>query len=187
MKEKIDNGILWNAAGKTGLVFGLFSGACLTAKQFLALYWDAPKAVTLLSGVLWAVEFFGCIWMMAFFMRKLCADYAGVTGMDTRRYGRRIALCSALILAGINLLLVLTVSGDATEAAMEEAMQTYGSYFDANAKTAFDDMRDKLPALTFFSQFLWAWLYGCILSGILSRFIPGQGSSQPSDQDSDPL
>ena len=185
MKEKIDNSILWNAAGKSGLVLGLFSGACLAAKQLTSLYWDAPLAVSLLGGFLWLLEFAGCIWLMAFFMKKLCADYEGVSGMDTRRYGRRIAFCSALILAGISLLLVVTVAGDATEAAMDEAFQAYGSYFDANAQAAFDDMRDKLPALTFFSQFLWGWIYGCILSAILSRYIPKQDIFQQTDQDSE--
>ena len=122
---------------------------------------------------------------MAFFMKKLCADYEGVSSRDTHRYGRRIAFCSALILAGISLLLTVTVSGEAIEAAMEETLRAYGSYLDSNALAAFDDMRDRLPALTFFSQFLWAWLYGCILSSILSRYIPRQDPFLSSDHNSE--
>ena len=33
MKEKIDNSHIWNAAARTGLIIGLFTGACLTGAQ----------------------------------------------------------------------------------------------------------------------------------------------------------
>ena len=183
MNEKINNSLLWNAAGKTGLVFGLFSGACLTLKQLLAIHWDSVTGVAIAGIVLWAVEFFGCIWMMAFFMKKLCRDYAGVTSLDTYRYGRRIALLSALIFAAINLLLMLTVAKELTETALEEALAQYGSMLDANSREALDNLRGNLPALTFFSQFIYCWLYGTVLSSILSRTIPKPGMSDVPAED----
>ena len=174
MKEQINNAHIWNAAARTGLVFGLFSGICLAAKQLAAASGMPASTSTILGIALWGLEFFGCIALMAFFMKKLSRDFDEVTRRDTFRYGRRIALLSGLILAAVQLLLVTTVGRETFETTMEEAMQAYTPMLDANASNALEEMLDMLPVFAFFGQWLWCWIYGTILSSILSRFIPAE-------------
>ena len=60
---------LWNSAAKAGLALGLVSSAYLFVNQWVASL-STPVISGLLSFVLWAVKFGGCIWLMMFFMKK---------------------------------------------------------------------------------------------------------------------
>ena len=58
-------------------------------------------------------------------------------------------------------------------ASFAHASETYASALGADARAALEgiDIADR-PGVLFFSQFLYAWLYGCIVSSILARNIP---------------
>ena len=106
MKETISNRIIWNMAAKTGLVFAAVTIACNLLKRGIVALDPSPFVLTLLSGIVWAAEFFGCIYLMIFFLKKLVRDFAGVRNTDTYKYGRRIALLSAILIASVEFLIL---------------------------------------------------------------------------------
>ena len=170
--ETISNGDIWNAAAKTGLVFAAVTIACSLLKQGVAAM-GAPTFVTyLLNGVLWAAEFLGCIWLMIFFMKKMVRDYSGVTNFDTRRYGRRIALFSAILIATVNYLILHFMPEEKLQENIDQILSAYGTMLDSNTLSMMNDMMQDLPLITFVSNLIYCYLYGSILSAILSRGIP---------------
>ena len=103
MKETIDNRTIWNNAAKTALVFAAVTIVCNLLKRGLAALNPPSFLLMLGSFVLWAAEFIGCIYLMIFFMKKLVRDYEGVINTDTYKYGRRIALLSAIVIASVSI------------------------------------------------------------------------------------
>lgn len=180
MKEKITGSIIWNEASVAGLFLGVFSALIMLLKQLAGM----PMII---HAILWAVEFFGCIMMMRHFMKKLASDYAGVTSADTFRYGRRIALFSAVIVAAASFAILLTIGKEA----MAEAIDTLteSPLLDSNSRRMMEDMQDKMPVITFFTNLIYCYLYGTVLSKILSGGIPGDnpfdGDSADGDEEPD--
>ena len=62
---------MWNTAGTAGLALGGVSSIYLILTQLLS---GSMEEVSLwqqiLSFVLWTIKFWGCIWIMWFFMKK---------------------------------------------------------------------------------------------------------------------
>ena len=137
----------------------------------------AKSGVTLLvSGggiILWLVEFFGCILILRDAMRKQLDRFPDTTNQDSLLLGRRMCLFSSFILATAVVGLVLYVPDNLFTASFAQASEVYSSALGAEARAALSDMDiSDRPGLLFFSQFLYAWLYGCIVSSILARNIP---------------
>lgn len=180
MKEKITDTIIRDQAAKVGLIFGACSVSFLLVKQVVSL-----SGISIF--ILWAAEFIGCIMMMRYFMRKLVSDFDGVTSRDTFRYGRRIAMFSAIIVAGASLVFMLTISKEAVAEAMNSIIES--PMLDSNSRAMLEDMQDKIPVIAFFSNLIYCYLYGTCLSKILSLNIPEQnpfaGTSGGNDTTAD--
>ena len=172
MKETISNRIIWNSAAKTALVFAAVTVACNLLKRGIVAL-DLPAFVmTLLSGLVWAAEFFGCICLMAFFMKKLVRDYDGVLNTDTYKYGRRIALLSAILIASTEFLILYLSPEEKLQEMIDSMLSAYVSMLDSNTLSVMEDTLQNLPAITFVSNLIYCFLYGTVLSAILSRRIP---------------
>ena len=167
---KPDNKILWNEAGRVGLVFGLFSSVCLGLKEASALT-GSTFVVTAAAVILWAVEFFGCILLMKKYMLDLRDKYDGTDYLDAYKFGRRVALLSGLILAAVDAVLIMHLPQETVEAAFAEATAAVTSKLGSSYAGEAERMMDMLPAATFFGQWLYCFLYGSLLSAILSRYI----------------
>jgi hypothetical protein len=64
-------------------------------------------------------------------------------------------------------------------------MQAAAPMMDSNSLKEIDKMSENLPQLTFFSNLIYCFIYGSILSGILSRNIPSRdpfASYKPDEQ-----
>ena len=171
MKETVSTRILWNNAGKAGAVLGLTSAAVMFLNQ-LASGMSSTGLVLLASSVLWLVKFAGCIWLMRFFMQRLADRYDGVTGSTSFKYGMMIAFLSALIYSAVLLANMLFISADLTQQQFDQVMQAYAGILDANSISMMEKLENVYPQIAFFSQLVYCFMYGTILSLILSRFIP---------------
>ncbi len=174
MKETIDNRTIWNEAAKTALVFAAVTIVCNLLKKGLTALEPPTFLLMLGSGILWAAEFVGCIWLMRFFMQKMVRDYEGVINADTYKYGSRIALFSAIVIAVYNYLIIYFTPDAKIQEMMDEMLSQYGSMLDSNTLGAMEEMLPNLPIIMFFSNLLYCWMYGTLLSAILSRMIPPQ-------------
>ena len=168
MKEAVSEKGLWNDASRVGIVFGLFSSACLGLKEAAALT-ESTFLVALAATVLWAVEFFGCILMMRHYMRAEVQKYEGMQQRDLYKFGRRVALLSGLILAAVNAFAVSMVPPETMEETLTAVASSMPGGMQAEAQEQMSSMLDRFPLYTFFGQWLYCFLYGSILSAIMSR------------------
>ena len=169
MDHAMNTRTLWSKAAVSGAALGIFSGIFI----FLSAGGiKQPVLSGIVSFVLWAVKFAGCIWLMQFFMKRLCREYGSATNADTFKFGMMTALLSALIYSAINLANILFVSPDFFAAQMQEAIRSYSSMLDSNSMAMLEKMEDAYPQIAFFSNLIYCFLYGTVLSAILSRNIP---------------
>ncbi len=165
---------LWNSAAIAGLALGALSSVYLFISQFLAGSEMSGFIKTLLDLILWAAKFGGCIWLMMFFMKKFAAENQGVDNKGTRRFGVITALLSALVYAAVSFANVAYISADMFTEQMNMTIQQMSSMLDSNSLSQMNDMMEKLPQITFFSNLIYCFIFGAILSAILSRNIPSK-------------
>lgn len=173
MNHDLNTRILWSKAGISGAALGIGSGIFIFIGQAAGNI-GSPVAATALSFVLWAIKFTGCIWLMRFFMKRLCAEYGDATNAETFRFGMATALFSALIYSAVNLANIMFVSPDLFAAQMQEIMSSYSSMLDSNSMSMLEKMEEDYPQISFFSTLIYCFLYGTVLSAILSRNIPSR-------------
>ena len=170
MKESVDNKTLWNDAARVGIVFGLFSSVCLGLKEASALT-GSTFVVTAAAIILWAVEFFGCILLMKKYMIDETQKHREITQVQLYKFGRRVALLSGLILAAVDAIIVNYIPDETLQASLSEAMAVMPAGLQADADESVGLMMDNFPLFTFLGQWLYCFLYGSILSAIMSRYV----------------
>ncbi len=165
---------VWNEAGKTGAKLGLLCIACMAA-SFLISKIHGGTAIVLLVSVLnfiiWAVKFTGCIAIM----RRDMTRFAMAQQEDERgrayRFGVASALLSALIVSAATLANILFISPEMFQATIDAVMNQYSAVLDANGRQALESVSGNLPTINFFVTLGYCFVYGWILSAILSRSI----------------
>lgn len=171
MDEKLTRGILWNRAAAAGIALGAVSSAYL----FITQYLSGTGTSIWISGlnlVLWGVKLLLCVWLMMHFMKSFASAYEEADNRDTFRFGMITALCSALIYAAVTLANVLIINPDLIHQQIEAALKIYGSSLDSNSLNALDTVDSIMPQVMFFSNLVYCFLYGTVLSAVLSRNIP---------------
>jgi len=185
MKEEVSGKILWNEAGKAGIVLGLipivYMGLSALIGGLSSENVIVAFMISVLKFLLWALKFGGCIWAMAFFMKKFAASYNNVDNRDTFRLGTATALLSALIVSAFSLALML-INPDQINEAFDLLLAQYSSMFDSNTMAAMENMRESMPTYSFIGNLIYCFVFGLILSAILSRSIP---SRNPFDSTND--
>ena len=187
VRMKPDSKTLWNEAGRVGFVFGGFSSLCLVLQEGAALT-GSTFLVQAAAIILWAVEFFGCILLMKKYMLDLRDKYDGATIEDVYHFGRRVALLSGLILAAVDAVLIMKLPPETVESVVSELNTAVSSKMGSGYEGEVGRFVDKLPLYTFFGQWLYCFLYGSLLSAIMSRYIflqgpfRGDGGDRTDDQ-----
>ena len=191
MAESYSRKDFWDGAGKAGLVLGLVSIVYMLIEQLLLQ--DAAEKLgtapaTLVTFLFWTAKFVGCILLMRWFMRRFANTHDGVTRRDASRYGSAIALTSALIYSAFVLAWSKFIDTEMFTRAFEQAAEQYSAYMDSNTMEMMEEMQGQMPVIAFFSNFIWCFLYGSILSSILSSRIgrdvdPFAGGKDPFTTD----
>ena len=170
MKEKG----LWDYAGRAGLVLGAVPIIFMLIEQLLLQDGSGQTVglwATFASIALWAAKLVICILLMRLYMRHYAAQKEGATHRDARRCGTAIALTSALIYSAFVLAWSKFVDPEMFSRAFETATEQYSAFMDSNTLSMMEQMKDKMPVIAFFSNFIWCFLYGTILSAILGSSI----------------
>ncbi len=170
--ENMTSGILINRAATAGLALGAVSTAYLFAVQYLPHIVQSPVLTALITAVLWIAKVAGCIFILRAFMLDLVNSYDGIGRSQTLRLGVLAALFSSLIFSAANLADVLYICPDAVEQALDIALSQYSTVLGSNELEMLDTFRDDMPSITFFSNLIYCFLYGTVLSAIMSRYIP---------------
>lgn len=173
MEQNVLTKNIWNAAGKAGLALGAVSTAYLFAGQWLAgnlepaTLWQQVVAL-----ILWAAKFGGCIWLMKFFMVKFAYENSVTNKSIVFRMGMTIALLSAVVYSAIYLANMLYISADYYDQIFQTVVEQVKPALDSNSLTALEKVIGNLPQIMFVYNLIYCFLFGTVLSAILSRNIP---------------
>ena len=169
-ENRMDRAAILNKAGVAGLMFGAISGSYLMLS--LAVTGVESTWPSLLLSLLWFAKLVGCIWLMDYLMRKMVASNPGVGNSDTFKFGVATAFFSALITAALSYVSTEFLFTSAVATSMDQLYQIYGRILDSNTMSMFDSIVENYSVISFFSQLVWCFIYGLVLSSILSRRIP---------------
>lgn len=185
MEDKLTGKVIWNEAARTGILLGAVCIAYMVLSHFLgSISADAGRIpARLLAFILWAGKFAGCIIVMKKSMERFAADYREADGRQIRLMGTASAFLSALIVAAANLAYISFIAGDEYRAGIELAMSSFSGSLDANSMRAVESVIDKLPVITFFSQIVYCFVYGWVLSAILSSGIAAKDIFRDADDE----
>lgn len=187
MKENLTNGASWNEAAKAGLILGAISSAYLGLTELFTLI-GSPVLQGFLKTVCWAGKVGLCIWLMVFLMKKFAGKYSGVSNSDTFRFGARTALLSALIVAAVYAAVLIFTPPETVEQTFDAITSQLAGQLDSNSLQMMDSIKENMPVLTFFSQLIYCFTFGLILSLIVSRSVPPRNPfavPDPEEEDSD--
>lgn len=174
MAEKLTGQIIWNEAGKAGIALGM---ACISYMFFTSALSYMPQGTlmtflkAILTFLLWLAKFSGCIMIMLFFMQKLAKDYPEAQNGGCYKLGVASSFLSALIVAAGNMAYLMFLDKGAVKETFTTVLSQYQSMLDSNSATMLESMMDKLPTITFFSQLIYCFLFGWVLSAVLSKLI----------------
>ena len=166
MKETVSKSIIWNKAGISAIPMALVPILYSIVTRLLSGAGSAEAAFgsSLLSGVLW----------MAWAMRRLAAGYDGVTNRDTFHYGVAIALFSAILVSAWSLADMVLIHPEFWQEQLNDTIRQLSPMLDSNSQDALSRMEGSFPTISFFTTLIYCFLYGTVLSSILSRNIPRQ-------------
>lgn len=174
MEQNVIQKNMWNSAAKAGLVLGLVSTAFMFINKWTGQA-EMPAFLSMaINAVLWCAKFGGCIWLMMFFMKKFAAENPEVDNARTRRFGMITALLSALVFAAFSFADVAFISEAFYTEQIDTVMQQMAPMLDSNSLAEIEKTIGNLPQITFFSNLIYCFIYGTILSAILSRNIPAR-------------
>ena len=174
MEKNEINKSLWRIAGTEGLKLGLISAAYMFATLLLEKTGMPVLLNSLLSFVLWVAKFAGCILLMKIAMVKFAKTDSKITNRDTFMMGMATALLSAFVFSVISYVNVAFISADLFAEQFDTLMQQMAPMMDSNSLNLMDSYLENLPEITFFSNLIYCFLFGTVLSAILSRNIPAR-------------
>ncbi len=168
---------IWEHAGIAGLALGGVSIVYMLISMLIGklagnLGTAMTVLMTLVNFLLWAAKFCACIFLMRFFMQRFSKADPSADNNRVFRLGARTALLSALLYSGFYLAYLSFIDPGALDSALETLQDN--PYLGSADMTAVEEMIPRMPTIMFFVNFLYCWLFGTILSAILSRNIPSR-------------
>jgi len=171
-----DKRSLWNEAGKAGLVLGGVSIAYMVVSTLLSKLLGDQVGLNLIVSIfnmlLWIGKFVLCIYLMYYFLKKFALS-DGKDRSRVFRYGMIVALYSAILYSAFYLVYVLYIDPEALSNSLAKMMESLGTQLPSDQMEAVENMTSSLPTIGFFSNFIWCWLFGTVLSSIFSSKICG--------------
>lgn len=164
----------WDSASKAGLALGAVSIAYTMVSQMFTPEMIGKMGAgitTLITMSLWVAKFAGCIWLMKFFLKKFAGISSDMTRNEVFKQGAAAAFLSALIFSAFYLAYVTIINPEAFNQAMDTAIESYSSFMDSNTSAMMEEMRGKIPVISFVSNLIYCSIYGSVLASILSRNI----------------
>lgn len=172
-----DNNSYWDHAAKAGLALGGASIVYLAVTALLGLVKGGGDDVSvagnillsLVNFILWLAKFLGCIYLMRFFLQKFASSEPEAGRTRVFRFGSLVGLLSAVVYSAANLAYSTLIAPDMYDSLMD-IYRSMPQFTDEMLSTA-EQIVAKMPTTMFFTNIIYCWLYGTVLSAILSRKI----------------
>ena len=167
----MNNKTFWNYAGIAGLLLGMISSANMFIGQYLSTLVEQKVLITVAGGLLWCAETAGCIGLMYFYMKKFASEFPSESRKTVYHMGMAIAFFSALIYAAMSFANIAYFSAEYFAGIYQEIIQAATPSLDSNSRTLLVKLMENLPQIAFFSNLIYCFIFGTIVSSILSRTI----------------
>lgn len=177
MSETISPKHLWREAGIAGIVLGGVSIAYSLITMIIPAGVGGVMGnlmLSILRFAIWAAKFIGCIMLVKYFMKKLVAKYYEVDNTSTFNYGMAMSFLSALIVAAFTLAVASNTDTATVTDSVMQMMNSIQGGVDSNTQAAMEGIIDNLPTISFFSNLIYCFLFGTLISYIWSRRIPSR-------------
>lgn len=172
----MDKKEIWNEGAKSGLLLGIFTSVFIFTGLLTASLSEGGVGMRFLSVALsvtfWLIKFFGCLWILRFFMAKFAAACTEASSRQLFSFGTVVALTSAIIVSGVTLLNLTVISPDQMQAAVNATMQSYSALSLGDSDMAIlERVMGKLPQIYFFTTLIYCFLFGTVASKIFASTI----------------
>lgn len=164
----------WNEAAKYGLVLGLIPAAYLYLGHLQMAIGATGFLSSALGFILWAAKFVGCIKLMKYVMVKFASANPSATNSDVFKLGTLMAMLSALVYSVVAVADILYIFPEYYQSIYAAMIEEYSQVLPAASVDEIKEVILSAPKITFVGTFLYCFLYGTVLSLILSRNIPPQ-------------
>ena len=165
----IERKTIWEEASRKGLILGIITITYLILGLFLdkLIAGGGARAVigNVLTTVLWIVKTTVCIYLLYKFISRFRLDNAEAERSDCYRFGSTLSFLSALLYSAFYLAYVLFIN----PTIFSDAVSMMDGMLPAEALESAQNMLPSMPAIGFFSNLIYCWLFGVILSLIFSR------------------
>ena len=174
MEQNVIQKDIVTPVGKYGLVLGIISSVYLFVTQWMVMS-DLPAALTmLLNTFLWVLKSGGCLLIMFSFLKRFSAEHPQAKRNVVFQAGMLLAILSALVYSAFSFAYTAYFYPEYIVEQMETVMQQLTPVMDSNTTAAMEKSMHNFPQMTFFSNLIYCFGYGTILSYIISRYIPGE-------------
>lgn len=166
----------WNEASRQGLLLGLIPAAYLYIGHIQVAIGAAGFFSSLIGIILWVAKFVGCIMIMKHVMKKFESAHPSATNSDIFKLGVLMAMFSALFFSVITVADQVYIFPEYYQSVYAMTLQEYAKVWPADKVDELKELLLDAPKISFIGTFIYCFIYGTILSFILSRNIP---SSDP--------
>lgn len=177
MEQNVIQKNIGTPVGKYGLVLGIISSVYLFVTQWMVMAQMPAILTMLLNMVLWVLKSGSCLLIMFAFLKRFSAEHPQAKRSVVFQAGMVLAILSALVYSGFSFAYTAYFYPEYIVEQMEMVMQQFAPFMDSNTTAAMEKSMSNFPQMTFFSNLIYCFGYGTILSYIISRYIP---SNDPS-------
>ena len=107
-------------------------------------------------------------------MKKFVSDNDVDDNRTSFVFGMLVALFSAILVSAYTLANVLFISPESVDLLFDTVYNVMGPALDDNGRNAVEHLREIYPQYIFFATLIYCFIYGTILSAILSARIPSK-------------
>ena len=184
MKKEYSSSASWNSAAVAGL---LMAAVTIAADLLITL---GAKVQGFAGGFihffLWAGKLALCAFTFRALLKKFHQSFEGVDFFNLKKYGLKLALFSAILVAAYSLVNLLVINPDSMNDIIGSVRENYPSMMDSNSEAALEKMLPKMPLytgiITVVYCFLWGWLYTSLFSKSIAPFDPFADINKPDNQ-----
>lgn len=187
MEQNVLTRNMWNSAGTAGLALGAVSAAYLFAGQMIGGDFEAVEPATLwqqIAGtVLWGAKLISCVGLLVFYLSKFARENEDADQKTIFRMGMITAFLSAMIFSAIYLANMLYISADLYDRIFQTIIEQAAPMMDSNSLSTLERMAGSMPQILFCYNMIYCFLFGTVLSAIISRTIVARKASLNNEQD----
>ena len=177
MEQNVVQRNIGTPVGTYGLVLGIISSAYLLITQWMVMAQIPALLMMLLNSILWILKCGGCLLIMIAFLRRFSSEHPQAKRSVVFQAGMVLAILSSIVYSAFSFAYTAYLYPEYIAEQMGMLMQQFVPFMDSNTSAAMEKSMQIIPQTTFFSNLIYCFGYGTILSYIISRYIPGNEPS----------